>query len=602
MPLGIQAALAAALSAALLLLGGCVAVTQPVASGAEDVPDLAPYVGWWRVDAVGQDVQMADTYLELSLAGPSTLHGTIRQRSTAGPGSTIDLEIQPTNVSGATVVSVQANYPHSGPLPSWQIGTVALSDDAASMTVSSLKPELLRDAVESGELPGKLPGYDVESAAEFTNAINVDGAALRAFLVDHPEAFESDELSAVTLVRSTEPELGDQEYLEQGQGVEQRYVPSAPTTRQQAAQGYPYGDSYDPSVPYPAPWPTAQVAPAPMSGVTLTPMGADPNQWVGRESAADSARSALLDNLLLAMFAVLLVGLVAALALGYVGQRSRRTTAPEDAANGVDGEPPAGMEATAGYRRYLWPAVAIGAIAVGPIVCLATFLLGLSTPTQLGAQPGAQALLYGFSPLLLAFSLGALIGSAEILATFPTVSVEALGTKWSISLVLLNALATAAVYSAAVAGLAHASHPVLWGLAIATSFIVLLRTRFVLARDLRGETGGEGVSLDVGWLYGHVQQAWHQRIEAELLSNPRYATEQLLARCPDAASLEVAARYTAQSPSAPPDLQDRLTAARAADVSPGLQRAHVARLIAESLDPAALRFLFDHLDSGASPR
>ena len=147
-------------------------------------------------------------------------------------------------------------------------------------------------------------------------------------------------------------------------------------------------------------------------------------------------------------------------------------------------------------------------------------------------------------------------------------------------------------------------HPLIRALLIAVGFAVLIRTRFVLARDLRGpvasiDTGGaarDGVSMDVGWLYARIQQLCLQRIESDLLRNPRYAIARLLALFPDAVSLQRAATDSIKVDdlARAADQRARLAALAAQDVAPRLTRARLARFIVETGGITYTRFLLEH--------
>lgn len=364
---------------------------------------------------------------------------------------------------------------------------------------------------------------------------------------------------------------------------------------------------------------------------------APPGSEDGIPIAGDSAEPLSVRRLLVALALVLVVALAAVVAVDYVRRREPvrdRETGPrgteldsrwaEDAAEEASGV----WLSTATVGRYGWPVILIFAVAVGPILFLTVLLRGLAIPSWLpGAQLGTLRTLHDVAPYLLAFSFGAMIGVAEVVNTFPAFTAEALGTRWATLLVLFNALGTSIVYAIVTAYSSAVDHPLLRVFGIAVGFAILIRTRFVLARDLHGDWGrgggdgsgggggsgngegrgegrggdrggdhGGGVSLDFGWLYGRFQQLCRQRIERDLLRSRRYATWRLLALYPDTESLRRLAAHVirAQAPSAAEDLPARFAAICAEDLPDGIIRARIAHFIAETGGRRHTAFLIEH--------
>lgn len=388
-------------------------------------------------------------------------------------------------------------------------------------------------------------------------------------------------------------------------GLEQAQVPTAISAalRSELLQpdtGYPY-----PGVD-PAPW---QMTPPDFGpGAVGFPTGMPVTDGAGASMMGDAVQPDPLDGLLLAMVAVLFVGVVAGVAIHALKRRTEAGShgAEESAADGgvdVDGPMADSADSSASVvamlRGYAWPALLILAVAVGPVLCLTVLLQGLAFPeSSFGVRLGTQVMLYGLAPYLLVFSCGALIGAAEVIATFPAFSGEALSTRWAMLLILVNAFAIAIVFSTVMSYSASVDHPLFRAFAVAAGFAVLMRSRLVLARDLRGRAGGEGVGLDFGWLYGRCQMLCYQRIDRDLLQRPYYATERLLELFPEYAALERVANYAIETrdPSEAAELRARLDAIRSDDLGPSILRARIARFIVQTAGLDHARFLIEHAD------
>jgi hypothetical protein len=564
----------------------------PVAGAPGESIDLTPFVGEWLTEPE------TSTVLELAADGENTLHGLARvdtsDMSSDMSPPPVTFTVAVSYIDGRTVASVRSLQTETGPQqPQWTVAAVEVDETGQRLTVHGLNPQVIQQAIASGELAGQpLAAGVMEDGPQ---AIAADGAALRSFLSSRPDAFE--EAAATVLVRRGS----------QAGGADQVFAPhvnrALPRSDSlQVAQGYPYPG------PAEAPWMTPSDLDSGPSGYPFqTPAPFE----VGASSGAASDQPEPLANLVLAMVSVLVVGMVATTAYHTIKRRAanRAAVAPVAVADAAfDGpmveEAADGTSLLATLRRYALPMLLILAVAVGPVVFLTALLQGLAFPDSApGMLLGTQAMLYGFAPYLLVFSFGALIGMAEVIATFPAFASEALGTRWALLLVLLNALAITMVFSVSLSATSGGEHPLIRAGLVAAAFAVLMRTRLVLARDLRGGAGGVG--LDFGWLYARFQSLCYQRIERDLLRDPHYAVERLLQLFPDSAALERVATNAilAEDPSRTATLQARLDAIGADDLGPSLRRARLARFIVQTGGLDHARFLIEYADppAGAGP-
>lgn len=97
--------------------------------------------------------------------------------------------------------------------------------------------------------------------------------------------------------------------------------------------------------------------------------------------------------------------------------------------------------------------------------------------------------------------LGAIVGLAEITATFPAYPREALRTRWARLLILINALAATLAFWIARTYATNVNLPLLI-LGVGIGFQALIRTRFTLAKQIGGSEGN--VEINLGWLYDQL--------------------------------------------------------------------------------------------------
>lgn len=602
-----------------VLLAGCAAFSEPIASGPEGTVDVAGIVGTWIVEPEGPTVALSES-------GPAELRAVIGD-SEAGPdGDRMSTTVQVTAVDGQTVASILVPEPYGLDRAAWILVDVEPSDDGERLTIQPVNSEAILAAIESGELEGTVEDLPDEEEWAGVQLIEADGQDLRAFLTGRPETFSAGDAGDVSDVGDADGEPIVLRRIEVS--TESDVTPEAGSDGSGAGTGRP-GDSLGPDAAmplwatsdpyamptfgYPEPVPTSYLGMDPLGGAASTDAGGSMGEG---DAGADAAMPPGIKNLIMSLVALLVVGVVAAAAIDHLrraaGDGSKATDTGSTVAGGAaDAGPNAGATVTdAGWRatddtasvgsarsalrRNAWPAVLALAVVVGPILYLAVLLLDLADPgAGLGQTSGAQALLYGFAPFVLVCSVGALIGAAEVIATFPDVAVEAMSTRWAALLVLTNAFAIVVVFSVAASGLQDTRHPLAWSFAIALGFIVLMRTRFVFARDLSGLETREGVSIDTGWVYGRFQRVCRQRIDDDLMRRPLYAAERLLSACPDTSALVgiVEQAIAGQDPAGAEETRRHLDAILAEGAPLALARARLAQLVVESLGVDDVRIL-----------
>lgn len=599
-----------AMVAALSLLGGCVSFSDPIAVDPNQEIDFSMVEGRWRYE------NMPGLILDLvpSVYGPNTLRASYEAvdgglTPEMGPAAIFVSEIE-----GRIVVSVSVD-PEDADQRHWSVAAVEVGEDGSTLTLRWLDDETVLAAARSGELELRRTLSSDASEAPM-KLMDVDGAALGNYLSTHVEVLELGKESKFVRV---DPD-------DAASATNQSFMPTAvrgagPPSDEMGRGAMP--GQWDPNrsgfngntmaYPYPG-MPGPQVQPqSPFGGQNWSAQGSGAPAGVD-SATSDAETPASLKGMPSVLALLIVLGLVVGAGLNYL-RRYQRRRSPEDAE--VDAAEKAELadrseDSDVGHngrgallRRYLLPALLILAVALGPILYVAVVLHGFSSSAwTLGLQPGAWGMLRGFAPYLIVLSVGMVIAIAEVVTTFPAFAAEALATRWAVLLVLFNGLGSMTVYSVIMTYASSFDHPLLRALAIAVGFAVLIRSRFVLARDLRapaatngaGTPAREGVSIDLGWLYARFQQLCSQRIEADLLGIPRYATARLLGIFPDMVSLQRAAADSIASgdPAKSSERQARLDALAAEDIGPGIVRARLARFIAQTGGVAHTRFLLEH--------
>lgn len=600
-----------AMVAALSLLGGCVSFTEPVEMEMNQEIDFSSVVGrwrYWRYD------NMPGMILDLmpSVYGPNTL-----QVSNEANDGGITPEMGPTKIvvseiEGRIVASVSLDPADA----EWSVAAVEVGADGSTLTLRWLDEATVLAAARSGELELRQP-LSSDASEGPTTRIDVDGAALRNYLSTHVEVLDHGYETKFVRV-----DPGDS-----ASATNQSFMPTAvrgsvPQSDAMGREAMPR--PWDPNrsgtngntmaYPYPG-MPGFQAQPqSPFGGPDWNTQGTGAPAGTDNAPPPDAETPGSLKGMSAALAFLIVLGLVVGATLNYL-RRYQRRRSPEDAdvaaveeAELIDHSEdsdarPNGRGAL--LRRYILPALLILAVALGPILYVAVLLSGFSFSSwTLGLQPGAWGMLRGFAPYLIVLSIGMVIAIAEVVTTFPAFAAEALSSRWAVLLVLFNGLGSMTVYSVIMTYASNFDHPLLRALAIAVGFAVLIRSRFVLARDLRAPTAAngagtparEGVSIDLGWLYARIQQLCFQRVQGDLLRIPRYATARVLEMFPDIVSLQRTAADSIASgdPAKSAERQARLDALAAEDVAPGIVRARLARFIAQTGGIAHTRFLLEH--------
>jgi hypothetical protein len=177
------------------------------------------------------------------------------------------------------------------------------------------------------------------------------------------------------------------------------------------------------------------------------------------------------------------------------------------------------------------------------VVFLALPLDGLGVASwALTFQAQLRAALYAAGPFSVVALLGAVVGLAEIAATFPNYPREALGARWAQTLILVNALA--AIFAFWVARTyAPSADLILTVVGVGIGFQAIIRTRFTIAKQIGG-AGSSDINLNMGWLYDQFQNLCKTQIDMELMRGRRTAVTRLLERFPTLAQLYDIAQYT----------------------------------------------------------
>jgi hypothetical protein len=158
-------------------------------------------------------------------------------------------------------------------------------------------------------------------------------------------------------------------------------------------------------------------------------------------------------------------------------------------------------------------------------------------------QAQVRELSLKMTPYLVVGALGAIVAIAELSSTFPTYPREALSTRWARILILVNVV-SAILALVLVRITMPETDVVLQVLAVGVGFQAIIRTRFVLAKQMsKGHNGGE-ISLNLGWLYDQFQNLCRTQIDLELMNNRRTAVTRLIQYYPSLAQLYDTAWYT----------------------------------------------------------
>jgi hypothetical protein len=217
-------------------------------------------------------------------------------------------------------------------------------------------------------------------------------------------------------------------------------------------------------------------------------------------------------------------------------------------------------------------------------------------------QAQLRALLNQGAPTLIVAFLGAVVGLAEISATFPNYPREALRTRWAQILVLVNVLAAVAALWL-VRTYAPTMDVIVTILGVGVGFQAIIRTRFVLAKQIGGN-GGSDISLNLGWLYDQFQNLCKTQMDMELMRGRRTAVTELVNRFGTLRELYRVAQYTiiARATLSPDEEKarlaelDKLFDPKAPD---DFARASMALMILENGGQAYVDLLLSEAERGA---
>lgn len=221
------------------------------------------------------------------------------------------------------------------------------------------------------------------------------------------------------------------------------------------------------------------------------------------------------------------------------------------------------------------------------------FNLGLAL-LQTGA--GALSSVEGWVPYLIVVAIGAVVGLAEIIATFSATPILALRTGWAWALVALNGGTAALALWIVTRFLPAPGDPLLVALAVGLGFPALIRTNFVLAKSLQG-TEGQALSLNLSWVYQQFQNLARTQIDLALVSRRQRLLRLLLEKHSQLKKLAEIAQYLIQerallSQQEVAKMQQYVESVQASQtLSEQLKRVTLARFILETGGPGYVREL-----------
>jgi hypothetical protein len=233
-------------------------------------------------------------------------------------------------------------------------------------------------------------------------------------------------------------------------------------------------------------------------------------------------------------------------------------------------------------------------------------------PLQTASLPGWLPALQGqlgivlaiLAPFAIVGLLGGMVAVAEIASTFHTYPREALRTRWAWILIVVNVLA--AIIALLVAQVTMPDmDTILQVLAVGVGFQALIRTRFVLAKQIGGPDKNDAeVSLNLGWLYDQFQHLCRTQIDLELMNNRRTAVTRLLEFYPSLAELYDIAWYTiisraTLSPDEEKARQDELQKLIDPKAPENFARTNIALMILENGGQAYVELLLDQAMAAA---
>ena len=181
-------------------------------------------------------------------------------------------------------------------------------------------------------------------------------------------------------------------------------------------------------------------------------------------------------------------------------------------------------------------------ILLGLILILVYPVTAVTVPAIIQLQQNLRAVLQEIGPYLIVGLLGGIVGIAELASTFQTYPREALLTKWAWVLIFVNVIAAMLALLIVKATMPEMNE-MLQILAVGVGFQALIRTKFVLAKQVGGD-GESEVSVNFGWLYDQFQNMARTQIDLELMNRRRTAVTRLTTYYPTLAELYDVAWYT----------------------------------------------------------
>jgi hypothetical protein len=187
--------------------------------------------------------------------------------------------------------------------------------------------------------------------------------------------------------------------------------------------------------------------------------------------------------------------------------------------------------------------VALLLLFLGALIIFVVWPIGEAAPAWMGQFQSSTRYSVGIvGPFLFVAFLGGIIGVAELTSTFKTYPREALLTRWAWVLILANAVA-AAVAMLILRATMPRMNLITEILAVGLGFQAIIRTRFVLAKQVGADNSGE-VALNLGWLYDQFSNLARRQIDLELMNNRRTAVIRMIQYYPTLAELYDIALYT----------------------------------------------------------
>jgi hypothetical protein len=164
---------------------------------------------------------------------------------------------------------------------------------------------------------------------------------------------------------------------------------------------------------------------------------------------------------------------------------------------------------------------------------------------QIGAGAASALELEAWVPYIIVILIGAVVGLAEIISTFSTTPILALGTRWGWILVLLNGGSAALVLWLVNRFVPTTADPLLVALAVGLGFPTLIRTNFTVAKRLEA-VEGKDLSVNLGWIYDQFQNLARTQIDLALVSKRQKLHRDLLKKYPEIKDLVEMAQYLIQ--------------------------------------------------------